>query len=110
MELQAGVLSTFEEWHPDDVTLKSVRRLNCNGNIFMTSLVQEQGRQCIPCSAKFSMTLQTEVLSTETSDFLTQIIFLKSFDSVLLVSYTCNKTVMEICPCFYIFLHFRFNQ
>ena len=31
------------------------------------------------CSAKFSMTLQTEILSTETSDFLNQIIFLKSF-------------------------------
>ena len=80
----------------------------------MTSLVLEHGRQCIPCSAKFSMTLQTEILSTETSDFLKQIIFLKSFDSVLLASYTCNKTVMEICPffffIFFIFLHFRFNQ
>ena len=35
----------------------------------------------MPCS-KFSMTLPTEILSTETSDFLKQIIFLKSFNSV----------------------------
>ena len=25
------------------------------------------GKQCMPCSANFSMTLQTEILSTETS-------------------------------------------
>ena len=36
----------------------------------------------MPCLVKFSMTLQTEILSTETSDFLKQIIFLKSFNSV----------------------------
>ena len=47
----------------------------------MTSLVQKHGRQCMPCSTKFSVTLQTEILSIETSDFLTQIIFLKSFNS-----------------------------
>ena len=27
----------------------------------MMSLVWEHGRQCMPCSAKFSMTLQTEI-------------------------------------------------
>ena len=30
----------------------------------------------------FSVTLQTEILSTETADFLKRIIFLKSFDSI----------------------------
>ena len=33
----------------------------------------------MPCSINFSITLQTEILSTETSDFLKQIIVLKSF-------------------------------
>ena len=50
---------------------------------YLMSLVQELSRQCMPCSAKTSMTLQTEVLSTETSDFLKQMIILKSFNSVL---------------------------
>ena len=36
----------------------------------------------MPCSANFSVTLQTEILSTETSDFLKQIIFLKLFISI----------------------------
>ena len=34
------------------------------------------------CSAKFSMTLQTGILSIETSDLLKQIFFFKSFNSV----------------------------
>ena len=29
----------------------------------------------MPCSAKFSLVLQTEILSTENSDFLKQIIY-----------------------------------
>ena len=33
----------------------------------------------MPCSDKLSLTLQTEILSTETSDFLKQMIILKSF-------------------------------
>ena len=37
----------------------------------------------MPFSAKFSMTFQTEILSTETSDSLKRMIILKSFDSVL---------------------------
>ena len=36
----------------------------------------------MPCSAKFLMTLQTEILSTEASGFLKQTIFLKSFNSM----------------------------
>ena len=42
----------------------------------MTSFVKEHDRQCIPYSAKFLMTLQTESLSEETSDFLNQTVFL----------------------------------
>ena len=37
----------------------------------------------MPCSINFSVTLQTEILSTVTSDFLKQMIILKSFNSVL---------------------------
>ena len=37
----------------------------------------------MPCATTFSVTLQAEVLSTVTSDFLKQVIFLKSFNSVL---------------------------
>ena len=37
----------------------------------------------MPGSAKLSMALQTEILSTEISDFLKQIIFLKSFNLLL---------------------------
>ena len=40
----------------------------------------------MPCSAEFSMTLQTDILSTEPSDFLKQIIFLESFNSALLAA------------------------
>ena len=48
---------------------------------------------CLPCSSNFSMTLQTEILSTETSDLLKQIIILKSFNSVSDVSRTlCLET------------------
>ena len=36
----------------------------------------------MPCSAKSLMTLQTEILSTATSEFLKQIIFSKSFNTV----------------------------
>ena len=39
--------------------------------------------QNMPCSISFSMTLQTEIFSTITSDFLKQMIILKSFISVL---------------------------
>ena len=39
------------------------------------SLIPKHGRQYIPCSTKFSMALQTEILSTEPSDFLNQITF-----------------------------------
>ena len=60
---------------------------SCYDNIFMTPLVYEHGRQCMPSSAKFSMPLQTEILSTETSDFLKQRIIIKSFNSVLIAAW-----------------------
>ena len=43
----------------------------------------------MPCSSKFSKTLQTEIFSTEISDFLKQIIFLKSFNLGLYISRSC---------------------
>ena len=49
---------------------------------------RERGKQCLPCSTNFSMTLhklQTKILSTETSDILKEIPILKSFNSVLYV-------------------------
>lgn len=36
----------------------------------LKSLVPEHGKQCMPCSANFSVTIQTETLSTEISKFL----------------------------------------
>ena len=42
----------------------------CCGNISIMSLVSEHGKQSMPCYANFSVPLQTEILSTETSDFL----------------------------------------
>ena len=82
MELQTNVHSTLAECFLGDLTLTSICH-SCYGNISMTSLLQQHSRQCMPCSAKFSMILQTEILSLETLDFLKQIIFLKSFNSVL---------------------------
>ena len=49
----------------------------------MASLVSEHGIQCMLCAAKFLMTLQTDILLTETSDFLKQIIILKSVISLV---------------------------
>ena len=49
----------------------------------MTSFVLEHGRQCMLCYINCSMTLQTEILSTLTSDFLRQMINPKSYNSVL---------------------------
>ena len=42
----------------------------------------------MPCSINFSMTLQTEILSTIFSDFLKQMIILESFNSMLLDIWT----------------------
>ena len=40
-------------------------------------------KKCMPYSAKFSLRLHNDILSTDISDFLKQSIFLKSFNSVL---------------------------
>ena len=45
----------------------------------MMSLVKQHSRQYMPCSINFSITLQTEILSTVISDFLKQMIILKPF-------------------------------
>ena len=50
----------------------------------------------MPYSAKFSMTLHTEILSTETSDFLKQIIHLKSFNLVFGVISTSRACLEDI--------------
>ena len=57
----------------------------------MMSLVEEHG-VCVPCSVNFSTTLQTEILSTETSELLKQIISVKAFNSVFDVIFT-------LCAC-----------
>ena len=49
----------------------------------MTSLVSEQGRQCMACSIICSMTLQTQILQQELQILSYKIIFHKSFNSVL---------------------------
>ena len=58
MKLQTGVLSTLAECDLGDVTQTSIWRHSGYGNISMMSLVKEYGRQHMPCSAQFSMTLQ----------------------------------------------------
>ena len=66
MELQSGVL-TLAECYPRDVTYTSYDVI-----VHIYDAILHQ----------FSMKLQTEILSTETSGFLKQIIFLISFNSV----------------------------
>ena len=60
MELNTGVLSTLAECYLGELTLTSIWRHNCYLNIFRTPFVSEHGRQCMPCSTKFSITLQTD--------------------------------------------------
>ena len=52
----------------------------------------------MPCSAKFSMSLQTEIHSTEISDFLKQIFSLKSFNLVLeiVAFFTCGAKTKDL--------------
>ena len=80
--------------HPDGVTLKSVCRHSFNGIRSMTLLVYEHGRQYAMPNKLFS-DITSEILSSETSDFLKQIIFLKSF-------YSLFETFFPyICICMY---------
>ena len=62
------------------------------------SFVQEHGRQCMPCSVKFSMTLQTEIRTIETSDFLKQII--EKFSQVRITVIIMLKQRLRLaCEC-----------
>ena len=49
----------------------------------------------MPCFAKFSFSLQTEILSTQASDFLKQIVFLKPFNSVLYMCLSYDIAVIQ---------------
>ena len=57
----------------------------------------------MPCPATLSMTLQSEILSTQTSNFLKQIIFLILFNLILkMAGKTCRTP-----PCFSTFSIYR---
>ena len=63
----------------------------------MASLEKKHGKQFMPCSINFSMTKQTEILSTETSDFsqmdkFSQVIFTSG------VSQPLMATASDFCP------------
>ena len=60
----------------------------------MTTMVYEHGRQCMPCSINFSMTLQTKILSIEPSDFLKQII-IRSFNCVFDIIGEAGKALLD---------------
>ena len=64
------------------------------------------------CSTRFSMRLQTEILSTGTSDFLKQIIILKSFNSKLSVKKTIyGSTLFQSHACsFYVKVHWSLTE
>ena len=49
------------------------------------------------CSAKFSTALQTEIISTKVSDFLKQISFLKSFNSVFFSTFCFLSLKKQTC-------------
>ena len=68
MELQTGVLSTLAECFLGDVTLTSEWRHHCYGNISMTSIGIEAWQTMH--SLLRQIFNETEILSTETSDFL----------------------------------------
>ena len=57
-----------------------------------------RSRQCMPCSANFSVTLQTEILSTETSDFLKQMFFSSHLILCLFPSSLCSSSFHHISP------------
>ena len=52
----------------------------------------------MPCFINISLTLQTEILPTVTSDFLKQMIVLKSFNSVLYFKGMYTETSMTQTP------------
>lgn len=78
--LNRQLLCLYVRMTSHDVTLTSILTFSCYGNIPMTSLVWEYGKQWLPCTTNFSMTLRIEILATEKSDFLKYIIILQSFN------------------------------
>ena len=69
MKLPTDLLSTLAERRIGDVTLTQFELLKVMVTN-MASLKLEYRRQCMSCSAIFSLTLKTEILSTEILDFL----------------------------------------
>ena len=81
MESETIFLLFLLDWHLNDVTLKSIWRHSC---------IDIGACQTVYAMLlEFSDSLQTEILSTETSDFLKQIIFLNSFESVFKAGPKC---------------------
>ena len=73
----------------------SMGTLCCYGNTYMMSLVPGHGKQCMPCSTYIPVTLQTERLSLETSDFLCPC-------PEMAEGYI--EFVLSVCICFCLFL------
>ena len=84
-----------KNWNQYDVIAATVTEL-------WLHLYKEHGRQCMPCSINFSVTLQTEILFTVTSDFLKQMIILKSFNSVLTLKAPITTAADDIHKYFFI--------
>ena len=81
-ELSNVILNPLAECRPDYVTLTSMLRHICYDDRSVTSFVQKHGRQCMPCSANFSMILET-FSNRLTSDFFKNYFFLNSINSSL---------------------------
>ena len=69
----------------------------------MTSQVLEHGKQFIPRFVSFSMTRQTEILSTESSEFVKHAIILDSFDSVFCI----NSPTQQILTTYFYSLRYK---
>ena len=81
MELQTWVIITLAEWHPNDVTLKSIWRYSCYDDISLTSLVEAWQTVYAMLHQIFNDTTKWNSVNSILSDFLKQIIFIKAFDS-----------------------------
>ena len=93
MQLQTGVLGTLALC----ISLTSLKHQ------YDVTVVRQDIYDIIgmPCSAKFSTTLQTEILFYSKCRFLKQMITLKSFISVILLQLTkpliLNRTYGKMC-------------
>ena len=82
IELLPWQLWNLAEWCLNESLRYRYELCSCYGNIYLTSLILEHGKQCLLCSASCSVIFQTKILSTETWDFLKQITVVKSFNSM----------------------------